>query len=86
MNEDKREIKEEWIDIINPEKLHYEDFKNSKVMDDKGNIYKVNSVMPVVFGSTMKDGDGIKLFCEDDRELYIYQNGRTNYLKKYCKI
>ena len=82
----KKERIKDWIVITEPKNVHYSDLNNVEVKTKTRRIFRISGSMPVVFGSTMNDGNGIKLLTETGEELYLYQNGQSNYIQSYRKI
>lgn len=76
----------EWI-TIDPEKIHYIDLVDKQVQNTDKEMITVTSVQPVIFGSTLNDGEGIKLYS-GFKEWYIYKksSGIPNKVTSYREI
>ena len=76
----------EWF-IIDPEKIHYIDLVDKQVQNTDKEMITVTSVQPVIFGSTLNDGEGIKLYS-GFKEWYIYKksSGIPNKVTSYREI
>lgn len=76
----------EWF-IIDPEKIHYTDLVDKQVQNTDKEMITVTSVQPVIFGSTLNDGEGIKLYS-GFKEWYIYKksSGIPNKVTSYREI
>lgn len=76
----------EWF-IIDPEKIHYIDLVDKQVQNTDKEMITVTSAQPVIFGSTLNDGEGIKLYS-GFKEWYIYKksSGIPNKVTSYREI